>query len=222
MNSNLQGGTIAAAIIAGGKSRRFGDSHKAQAELGNCSLIEHVYRRLKTQAPKIWLNAPDHLKTPLDSILDRVADINTEHSGPLLGVLTTLQLAVEKNVEWLLIAPCDTPFIPENLAERLRTHCLEQSCLLGIPSYMGRNHPSLSLWHKSLLPDLTAAVLTDKKSGFKQFYPDFTDRFLIWDCQDHQETKDEQDNYDPFFNINYAEDLSQAADIIANNPHLQV
>lgn len=215
---------VAGAIIAGGQSRRFGDDNKLLAQLNGVSLIERVYKGISTQVDKVWLNAPDSLELPeMLRSLCQISDANMDccppeepgekpsKKGPLTGVLPSLHAATEAGYPWLLIAPCDTPFIPDNLAEKLLEQCLKTHCKLAIAQSADRIHPSLSLWHRSLLEPLSKAVIQQRKSGFKQFYPQVDHDFVTWSTS----------KYDPFFNINFATDLEAAADIINNNPHLK-
>jgi len=211
-SQSISAPNISGAIIAGGRSRRFGKTNKALAKLGQQSLIEHVYERLHRQIDRLWLNTPKDFMLPnalaKHTELKRIADKTPssiqkmDSNGPLNGILSTLE---ESSIEyeWLLICPCDTPFIPDNLASRLYAACLQQNTDLAIAASQGRYHPSISLWHRRLLPDLTQAVHQQKKVGFKQFYPETNHCFVEWKAE----------RYDPFFNINYPQDLQSAQEI---------
>lgn len=190
---------IAGAIVAGGKSSRFSGQDKAQAMLVGQPLLQWVYSRLRPQVQVVFLNNPPN-KTEHSLDLAKVTDAIAEQSGPLNGVLGCLRESVKRDCEWMLIAPCDTPFIPEDLGARLLKAATEEGYQLCIPRSDGRSHPSLSLWHKSLLKPLEAAVIEQKMEGFKQFYPTTKCGFVDWDTK----------VYDPFFNINHQSDLDTA------------
>jgi len=112
--------SIAGAIIAGGKSSRFGDINKARALLGGKTLLKHVHERLRPQVSHLYLNCqPDFPATDEIDSPSIVQDFLANKTGPLNGVLGALDRSVEDGYEWLLIAPCDTPFIPVDLATRL-------------------------------------------------------------------------------------------------------
>jgi len=200
---------IAGAVIAGGHSNRFG-SEKASALLSGKTLIERVYQRLQPQVSKVWLNLPAGHKELEKIDAPLIKDITPDRNGPLAGVLSALITASDNGFEWLLIAPCDTPFIPLDLGEKLLHKCITEHCTLAIARAGGWNHPSLSIWNRSLLPSLKEAVLSHSKAGFKQFYPEINHCFAEWNVE----------AYDPFFNINYAQDIEAATDIINNNHHL--
>lgn len=195
---------IAGAIIAGGHSRRFGSSEKALAMLAGLPLIEHVYQRLSPQVSTVWLNLANDIQQPKSIRATLINDATQKRDGPLAGVLSALRAASDEGFEWLLIAPCDTPFIPMNLGEKLVRKCIESESLLGIARAEGWNHPSLSIWNTGLLGSLEDSVLNHSKAGFKQFYPDTRHCFAEWGIGD----------YDPFFNINTPQDIEAAADII--------
>lgn len=190
---------VASAIIAGGKSSRFGPDNKALVRLSHQTVIEHIYECLSAQTDQVWLNAPDSFVAPDSLNAKRVPDVNDKQSGPLAGVLAAMEEAT-KDYEWLLICPCDTPFIPKNLCTVLYDACVEQKVDLAIAESKGRYHPSVSLWNKRLLEPLQNAVYEHQKAGFKQFYPETKHCFVDWPVN----------SYDPFFNINYSEDLQTA------------
>ena len=201
---------LVGAIIAGGHSRRFGSIDKALVDLCGIPLIEHVYQRLRPQVSKLLLNIPSKSAIAyLDA--QQIQDTTDKRDGPLVGVLSALSVAQESGSDWLLICPCDTPFIPPDLGEKLLQRCVEKDAQLGIARTKGWNHPSLSLWHQSLFADLERAVIKESKAGFKQFYPQTNHCFADW----------QTGTYDPFFNINVPQDVDTAIDIINNNPQLK-
>lgn len=199
--------SIAGAIIAGGKSSRFGDINKARTLLGGKTLLKHVHERLRPQVSHLYLNCqPDFPATDEIDSPSIVQDFLANKTGPLNGVLGALDRSVEDGYEWLLIAPCDTPFIPVDLATRLLNNAHSQSLELVIPSYEGIPQPSLSLWHRNLLQPLRSAVVDQGSEGFKQFYPHTLYELVEWP----------QSDYDPFLNVNHQSDLCEAAHILKN------
>lgn len=197
---------ITGVIIAGGQSSRFGEADKMLAKLGHQSLIEHVYERLDRQTDRVLLNVSENLILPTTlsrkTAMTQVTDKIQKSRGPLNGILAALELLLEENAEseWLLVCPCDTPFLPDDLANRLYETCLSEKSDLAIAESQGRYHPSISLWHRCLLASLKKSVYEEGKAGFKQFYPETNHCFVRWQTQ----------AYDPFFNINYPQDLQSA------------
>ncbi len=197
--------SITGAIIAGGRSSRFGNINKARAVLGGKTLLEHVYDRLTPQVERLYINCqPDFISaTPIQS--PRIVEnYLANKKGPLNGVLGCLEKSVEDGSEWLLIAPCDTPFLPHDLGTKLLDAAQKSQVELAMPVYKGIPQASLSLWHRSLLEPLKRAVTKQGAEGFKQFYPHTLYELVEWP----------QAEYDPFLNINHQGDLTEAADIM--------
>jgi len=195
---------IAGAIIAGGKSGRFGNINKARAMLGGKTLLEHVHDRLQPQVSALYINCqPDFIAASQVNSPLIAEDYLPNKKGPLNGVLGALSKTIENGFEWMLIAPCDTPFLPLNLASVLMNAATERNLELVIPAYKGIPQASLSLWHRNLLEPLRKSVVDHGAEGFKQFYPHTLYELLEWPQADHN----------PFLNINHQGDLSEATEV---------
>lgn len=104
----------AAAILAGGESRRFG-ADKAMADLAGAPMIARVAEILRGDALAVvghphaaaLLGAAD-LRDPEDAV-----------RGPLAGVLAALEWAGALGADWLMTVPCDTPLLPPATHQRL-------------------------------------------------------------------------------------------------------
>lgn len=103
---------VLGAIIAGGKSRRFG-SDKAAALINRIPLIEHVYAALEAQVDAIvvcgrrWRDWPSR------------TDLPAADQGPLGGLNAALTYAGEHGFEWVMTAPVDTFPLPSDLFKML-------------------------------------------------------------------------------------------------------
>lgn len=92
-------------ILAGGMSQRFG-SDKAQAMLGDRSMIQRVYDLLKQVCDEVIVSGrceAEGLPTDTKCISDQVA-----YGGPMSGIMTVVQAV---DTDWLLIMPCDMPLV---------------------------------------------------------------------------------------------------------------
>jgi molybdopterin-guanine dinucleotide biosynthesis protein A len=200
MNTSITG-----AIIAGGRSSRFGNINKARAILDGKTLLEHVYDRLRPQVEQLYINCQSDFTSATQIDSSRIVeDYLPKRKGPLNGVLGCLDKCAEDGYDWLLIAPCDTPFLPIELGSGLLDAAQKSQVELVIPVYKGIPQASLSLWHVSLLEPLKRSVVEQGTEGFRQFYPHTLHELLEWP----------QAEYDPFININHQGDLTEAADII--------
>ena len=127
---------ILGAIIAGGRSRRFG-SDKAQALLGGTALLDHVAAALAPQCDALIVVGRDW--PGLASIPDRPGP----DQGPLGGLCAALYHARDKGFESVLTAGCDILPLPADLP-----------ALLGRPSAVVAGQPLLGLWRAELAEGL--------------------------------------------------------------------
>lgn len=204
---------IGGVILAGGASRRMGGQHKALIELRKRSLIDHVIARFQPQVDSLVLSVAFEdpvwerfgLKQVADGRSDSLpdprgtADTRRPLSGPLAGLLAGMESLHEQH-EWILLAPCDAPFVPLDLGEQLLGEAQAQGTMVCIAVYEDNWQPTFSIWHRGLLPLLHDAVRVDGLGGFKEFLRrvDFAQR--EW----------QPAAIPPFFNINTAQDLGAA------------
>ena len=107
---------ISCIILAGGRGKRFDNKDKGLIQLNGKPLIEHVIGCIAPQVDDIVISANrniDDYKKYTDTV---IADTDDDFQGPLTGISSCLPTCKH---EWILVLPCDTPFLPSNLAERL-------------------------------------------------------------------------------------------------------
>lgn len=109
---------ITGLILAGGRAQRMGGLAKGLLSLHGKTLIAHAIDRLAPQVAEVMIsaNGPEYDDLGLAVVRDRIADETSGRAGPLAGVHAGL-LACES--QWLVTAPCDAPFLPLDLVERL-------------------------------------------------------------------------------------------------------
>jgi molybdenum cofactor guanylyltransferase len=118
--------SITGLILAGGRASRMNNLDKGLQQLDGLSLVEHVIARLKPQVSNLAINANRHLNDYAKFGLPIWSDLEfnpssigaSEFKGPLAGVETGL---IHCKTPYLLIVPCDSPFLPTDLAIRLIT-----------------------------------------------------------------------------------------------------
>ena len=91
MNDNK----ILAVILAGGKSKRFGED-KNQAKLGSKSLLKHVIERVREKFQKILIISNKNPKIKKMDYIDIIPDCIEGNLGPLVGVLSAMKWVKEK------------------------------------------------------------------------------------------------------------------------------
>jgi molybdopterin-guanine dinucleotide biosynthesis protein A len=194
---------LAGVILAGGRSRRMGGGFKALAPLGGKPLIRHVIDRLLPQVRSLVLSVEKHVPDFEVFGLPQVEDPSPGSRGPLGGLLSALA-NMEVGCDWMLLAPCDAPFLPLELAQRLLSCALGDDQAGCVVRYDSEIQPTFSLWHRRLLPRLEEAVLEEGMAGFKQFLRDTPVAILEWEPSDPS----------PFFNINDPDALLEAARLL--------
>lgn len=134
--------TISAVILAGGKARRMGGQDKGLQILGKQSLIQHVIHRLQPQVHDISINAnrsqTEYEKFGFPIFSDELPDFQ----GPLSGMLTALE---KTKSGFILFTPCDTPFFPTNLLDKLKSAVKNDRTLIAYACDEEREHPVFCL-----------------------------------------------------------------------------
>lgn len=198
---------IAGLIVAGGTGSRMGGTDKCLLTLDGISLLAHCVSRLEPQVNVIGLNANGDLgrftntlaTLPLMPILPDMPP----SAGPLSGVVAGLTWLQHQPEQWLLTVAADTPFFPQNLAQRLSVG-LGVKSTLAVACDKHSMHPLFGLWHQSLLPTLQQAI-NNGEFKMQQLVKRLGGIQVAFDT----------DAADPFFNINTPSDLTQAAELAA-------
>jgi len=107
---------ITGLILAGGQGSRMGGVDKGLQTWRGHALIDHVIARLRPQVASLLISANRHLEEYGRRGAPVVTDATEDHPGPLAGILAGLQAT---RTEWLAVAPCDAPRLPEDLVARL-------------------------------------------------------------------------------------------------------
>jgi molybdopterin-guanine dinucleotide biosynthesis protein A len=179
-----------------------GGRNKALLPLAGKPLLRHVIDRLHPQLDALYLSVEQASDEMAVFGLPQVVDPEPD-AGPLAGLLAALQKSAS-NHEWLLLAPCDAPFIPRDLAARLLDCALSAALAGAVVRYAAEIQPTFSIWNRSFLPLLEQAVMDEKMAGFKQFLRVNELAVLEWPGSDPS----------PFFNINDQDALHHAGCLI--------
>ena len=188
-------------ILAGGLSRRMGGGDKCLLPLGDRPLLAHVIERLRPQAGALVLNANGDAARFRPFGLPVVPDDASDFAGPLAGILAALDWAQRAHpmAGSVLTVPADTPFLPRDLAARLRA--------AGAPALArsdGRIHPVVGLWPIGLRETLRTALRTEGIRKVEDWTGGLRPAIVDFDSEAG----------DPFFNVNTPEDLAHAAALL--------
>lgn len=139
-------------ILAGGQSRRMGGRDKGLLLKDGRPLAAHVAQRLAQQVQGLALCANRHQDAYARLGYPVLGDPpGLAFAGPLAGMLAGLQALPEEG--WLLVAPCDNPALPLDLAERLWPAAAPHGLAWARAE---RDHPTHALLHARLRAPLAA------------------------------------------------------------------
>nr|MCX3323202.1 molybdenum cofactor guanylyltransferase MobA [Bacillus paranthracis] len=139
--------TITGVVLAGGKARRMGGVDKGLLDLNGKPLWQHVADALKTQLSHVVVNANRHQEIYQAGGLKVIEDSLADYPGPLAGMLSVMQ---QEAGEWFLFCPCDTPYIPHDLAARLN-HQRKDAPVVWVHDGEG-DHPTIALVNRAIEP----------------------------------------------------------------------
>jgi molybdenum cofactor guanylyltransferase len=142
---------ITAVILAGGMARRMGGEDKGLIELNGRPLLDYVIAGLRSRVGAILVNANRNLERYREFGYPVIEDIVTGFSGPLAGMATGMQAA---DTPLLLTVPCDSPFVPPDLGERLLRVMRDTGAGICVAHDGERLQPVHALLKCRLLPDL--------------------------------------------------------------------
>ena len=169
-------------------------------------LLDHVISRVRPQCTSILLNLndPAHLATdPSNGVATAVvADRMSGYPGPLAGIHAALVAMDELDIagDWLLSVPCDSPFLPLNLAERLLAGTSSEPGKIVFAADPQRMHPVVALWPRGVKKRLERALEGSNGLSLRRFA----------ETVGYRECRDASWSADHFFNVNTAEDLRHA------------
>ncbi|HET9114162.1 MAG TPA: molybdenum cofactor guanylyltransferase MobA [Burkholderiales bacterium] len=144
-------GVVSGVILSGGASRRMGQD-KGLAPFAGLPLIQHVIARIAPQVDELHISIHRQSDEYRQFGYPLVADANTEFQGPLAGVLAGLKAS---RYEWVVTAPCDTPFLPADLVARLLASADGADLVVASTE---RAHATTMLCRRSLADSLAAAL----------------------------------------------------------------
>lgn len=147
---------ITGLILAGGRGSRMGSVDKGLQAFRGAPMALHVMMRLRPQVGQLMINANQNLG-PYEAFGVPVwPDDMQGFAGPLAGLQAGLARC---ETEYMVSAPCDSPFLPHDLVQRLGEGLLQQDADLAVAvtgaGEKRQAHPVFCLAKASLLPHLS-------------------------------------------------------------------
>lgn len=190
--------SITGLILAGGLGTRMGGQDKGLVELAGRPMVEHVLARLAPQVGRVMINANRNADVYARFGLPVLADRLPGFVGPLAGLDAALHTPMTEG-EWVLTCPCDSPFLPLDLATRMLAAALPANADVAMASADGQPEPAFLLAHRRIAPALAAFL----EGGGRQI--------RRWVAQAHHVVVDFSDCPGAFSNINTPEELERQA-----------
>jgi molybdenum cofactor guanylyltransferase len=187
--------TIPAVILTGGIGARIG-GNKALRMLSGKTLLERSLERCATYSTQIAVSTNNLKQLDLPDRFINLVDARV-NGGPISGLSSAFEFAENHDAAFVLIIPCDTPFLPDDLLIRLYAAIGE--CNAALAASDERIHAACSLWRAEAAEALPHYLALGRRSliGFAEAVGYTPVQWSTQPC-------------DPFFNVNDEVDLAHA------------
>jgi molybdopterin-guanine dinucleotide biosynthesis protein A len=193
---------IPGVLLAGGLARRMGGGDKPMRTIAGRTILDRVIARLKPQCDGLILNANGDPARFAAFGLPVIADGVADFPGPLAGILAALDWAAANrpDVEFVLSAAADCPFLPRDLMSRLHGALEAENAELAVAASDGQTHPVIGLWSVRLREQLRHALVVEDIRKIDRWTARFRLATVSWPTTP----------LDPFFNANTMDDIAEA------------
>ena len=189
--------SISGLLLAGGRGTRMGHVDKGLQPFGGTTMAAHVLARLAPQVATLAINANQNLDTYAAFGVPVWPDDTPGFAGPLAGLEAGLRRCT---TPYLLTAPCDSPFLPADLAARLLDGLQGSDADLAVAvteeNGLRQPHPVFCLLKASLAPVLSSYLAAGGRR-MDGWYPQIKVAEVLFE------------DADAFRNINTREELQQ-------------
>jgi len=194
-------------LLAGGLARRMGGGDKPMRTIGGRTILARVIARLKPQCDGLILNANGDPARFAGFGLPVIPDSVKDFPGPLAGILAGLDWAATNrpDVQWLLSAAADCPFLPRDLVARLHQARAAENAQLAVAASDGQSHPVIGLWSVALRTELRHALVVEDIRKIDRWTARYRLATVTWPTTP----------LDPFFNANTMDDIAEAERLAA-------
>lgn len=189
-------------LLAGGLARRMGGGDKPMRTIGGLTILERVIARLQPQCSGLILNANGDPARFAAFGLEVVPDDVPGFPGPLAGILAALDwtAANRPEIDWVLSAAGDCPFLPRDLVARLHDARSRENAQLAVAASADQSHPVIGLWRVALRDELRHALVVEDLRKIDRWTARYPLATVTWPAEP----------LDPFFNANTVEDIAEA------------
>jgi molybdenum cofactor guanylyltransferase len=203
MNDN----NILAVVLAGGKSKRFGED-KNNVKLGDKTLLEHVLSKISNKFEETLIVSSHNQEIKKLENVTIIPDYFNDF-GPLAGVLSSMKWIKknQKNYKWVATFPSDTPFFETSIIDEYKKRTNINDSLLYFVKSNNKRHNIFGLWSIDLLETLENDLINNNFRKVEE-----------WANKIGVKTIDIKiRKFDSFFNINTKADFEEAKKILNEN-----
>lgn len=198
MNLSIDGG-----ILAGGLSTRMLGKDKGLQQLNGQAMAMSVYQALLPHVNSLYINCNRNYDAYREICPNLCSDTIEGYQGPLAGIVSLMEAST---ADYLLISPCDTPYISEAFGNRMLAELkntlikkplleADNAPLLFASKDADRNHP------------LHLLISTEYQSKLEQALAAGQNRVMQWVNQNGVQWVDFSDHTGEFSNFNSPEAL---------------
>jgi molybdenum cofactor guanylyltransferase len=188
---------ITGVVLAGGQGRRMGGRDKGLVPFRGRPLVQWVLSALRPQVATLIISANRNREVyeafGYPVIADRVAGFQ----GPLAGFASAM---AEMRTPWMVVVPCDGPFLAPDLVERLRAALRREGAEIAAVTDGMRMQPVYALIPVTLAPSLNAFLAAGER------------RIDLWYGRHRVALADFSDRPGSFTNINSEGDAAALRD----------
>ncbi len=182
---------ITGVILAGGRSTRMGGLDKGLVELAGRPMVEYVHDALGPQVGSILISANRNREQYSGYGHPVIGDTVGDYFGPLAGIASAMRVASSK---YILTAPCDSPLLPPDLAQRLSRALQGEHAEISVAHDGGRMQPIFALMQRRLLGNLLAFLAGGNR------------KLRLWVAEQNPTLADFSHRPEAFLNVNTPED----------------
>ncbi len=148
-------------VLAGGRGRRLGGIDKGLLDVNGRTLVQRAAQRLAGQVGTLRVSANRNLDRYRALGFDPLTDDPYRDAGPLAGLRAGLLTCA---TPWLLAVPCDMPFLPTDLCERLLRAAPADDPRARVPFDGTRYHYACLLLPRSALMSVENCLDSGRRS----------------------------------------------------------
>jgi molybdopterin-guanine dinucleotide biosynthesis protein A len=194
--------TTPVVILAGGQGRRIG-GRKPERLLGGRPLISHVLDRARAWGGPVAVACRRLEQWPFEQTGEARLYDDPDLDGPLGGLAAALEWALGMGCDKVMVAACDTPFLPLDVVQRLEG-ALRPDNGAALAATPDRRQPACALWRVESRAGVRAEALEGWRS-LRGVAARVGAAIVEWPA----------DRAEAFININTPEDLVLAGERLA-------